>query len=92
MTGIAAKYGIGKPGADKPLQEHIGWYVKQGYHVVSQTEASAQLIKPKRFSLVWAFLWFLLAGVGVIVYLVYYLAKNDKTVYLSVSEGVVRTN
>lgn len=71
-----------KPKDDAPLQQQIDWYVGQGYRVMSQTETSAQLVKPKQFSFVWAFLWFLLLGVGLIVYLLYYASKKDQTVYL----------
>jgi len=59
------------------LQAEINQYVRKGYQVVSQTETTAQLVKPKRFSLVWFFLFF-----G-IFYLPYYIAKRDKTVYLT---------
>lgn len=78
-----------KPGPESPLQDHINWHVRQGYRVVSQTEASAQLVKPKSFSFVWAFLWFLLAGIGLVVYLIYYAAKKDQQVYLYVESGQV---
>jgi uncharacterized membrane protein len=80
---------LSRPKPNDPLQAHIDWYVQQGYRVVSQTEASAQLVKPKAFSFVWALLWFLLLGVGLIVYLLYYASKRDKTVYLTVADGAV---
>ena len=93
MTGLAAKWGIGKPSAEAPLQEHIGWYVRQGYRVASQTETTAQLVKPKRFSFVWALGWFLLFGIGLIVYLLYYAAKKDKAIYLTVqADGTVHVS
>ena len=90
MTGIAAKYGIGKPGADKPLQEHINWYVRQGYHVVSQTETAAQLVRQKRFSIMWFLLGLLAVGVGAVVYIIYFMMKRDATVYLTVQDGAVK--
>ena len=71
------------------LQTQINEYVSDGYHVQSQTETSAQLLKPKVFSFVWAFIWFLLLGVGVLVYIFYYMSKNDQTVYLYVENGQV---
>ncbi len=71
------------------LQTQINEYVRKGYVVQSQTETSAQLVKPKVFSFVWAFLWFLLLGVGVLIYIFYYMSKNDQTVYLSVENGQV---
>ncbi|RLC57766.1 MAG: hypothetical protein DRI30_03700 [Chloroflexi bacterium] len=46
-----SEWRIGKPRADKSLQDHINWYVKQSYHVQSQTETSVQLVNPKRPSL-----------------------------------------
>lgn len=59
-------------------------YVRRGYIVQSRTDTSAQLVKPKKFSFLWAFAWFLCFGVGLLVYLLYYWAKRDHTVYLSV--------
>jgi len=78
-----------RPKDTDPLSAHVAWFVSQGYRVQSQTDAAAQLVKPKVFSFVWAFLWFLGFGAGLIVYLIYYAAKNDKQVYLTVSDGKV---
>jgi len=73
------------------LQREISRYLKRGFRVVSQTETTAQLVKPKSFSFLWAFLWLLMLGVGLIVYLIYYWSKRDETVYLEVDElGRVR--
>ena len=74
-----------------PLQGHITEYVRKGYVVQSQTETSAQLVKPKVFSFVWSFLWFLLLGVGVLVYIFYYMSKKDQTVYLYMEDGKVKS-
>jgi len=68
------------------LQREINGYLKRGFRVVSQTETTAQLLKPKTFSLLWALLWFLLAGIGLLVYLIWYWAKRDETVYLEVDD------
>ncbi len=87
----AGEEGVDKPNADASLQEHIDWYVRQGYRVVSQTETSAQLIKPKQFSLVWAVIWLLVAFIGIVIYIFYYIAKKDTAVYLTVqSDGTIR--
>lgn len=61
------------------LQREIGRYVRKGFRVMSQTETTAQLLKPKKFSLIW---FFLLLG---IFYLPFYIAKKDKSIYLEVS-------
>lgn len=70
-----------------PLQQRIDWYVRNGYRVLSQTETAAQLVKPKTFSFPWAAAWFLLCGVGVLVYIFYYASKKDETVYLREEAG-----
>ncbi len=91
---IVAKWGVGRPKADAPLQEYINWYVSQGYEVVSQTETSAQLVRPKQLSFVWALLWTLVALVGFLVYIFYHLAiKKEKTVYLTIgADGKVKAS
>lgn len=68
------------------LQREISGYVKKGFRVVSQTDTTAQLVKPKTFSFLWALLWFLLLGVGLLVYLIWYWAKRDETIYLEVDD------
>jgi capsule polysaccharide export protein KpsE/RkpR len=37
-----------------------------------------QLVKPKKFSFIWALVWFLLFGIGLIVYLLYYGASATR--------------
>ncbi len=77
--------GKGLPEPEAPLQEHVDWYVGQGYHVISQTETSAQLVMPKQFSFVWAMVWILLALVGLLAYILYHLVvKKERTVHLTV--------
>ena len=78
---------MARPKPDQSLQEHINWYVGQGYLVQSQTETAAQLVKKKAFSFMWAFLWFLFFGIGLLIYIFYYMTKRDKLVYLTVVTG-----
>ena len=70
------------------LEERIGQLVRHGYRVISRTQTTAQLVKPKEFSLLWALLWLLVTlcvfGLGILIYLFYYLAQKDTTVYLEV--------
>lgn len=66
------------------LQREIVHYVGQGYLVVSQTEHSAQLKKTKTFSCLWAVLWFLFFGIGIVFYLIYFAAKRDSLIYIEV--------
>lgn len=67
------------------LAKEIQRYIKQGYRVVSQTETTAQLVRPRRFSCLAATLWTLLFGIGLIFYLFWYLGKKDDTIYLQVA-------
>ena len=84
---------LSRPKDDEPIQTHINWYINQGYRVMSQTDASAQLVKPKVFSFMWALIWLIVGlGIGLVLYLIYYASKKDKTVYLSVVDGKVRTS
>ena len=68
------------------LEDAIAYYVRQGYRVSSQTENTAQLIKPKQFSLLAAIILFLIYIIPFLLYLLYHLAQKDKTVYLVVNE------
>ena len=73
------------------LDREITKYIKRGFRVTARTDTTAQLIKPKKFSFLWAFLWLLCFGVGVFVYLIYYWSKRDETAYLEVtSYGKIR--
>src|SRR5215208_7153894 len=70
----------------RELEEEIAQYMHDGFFVRQRTATTAQLVRPKRFSFVWALLWFLVFGVGIIVYLIYYAAKQDEGRYVEVDE------
>lgn len=75
---------------EEQLAAEIRKYVAFGFRVVNQTPTTAQLVKPKEFSAVWAILWFLLCGFGVLVYIFYYMGQSDTTIHLSLTpEGGV---
>ena len=76
-------------GSSYVLSQEIARRTGEGWILVSQTGNGAQMRKPKQFSFVWAFIWFLLLVFGLLIYLVYYIAKNDELVYLSVQDGVL---
>jgi hypothetical protein len=69
------------------LEAEIARRTAQGWQVISKGVNEAQLRKPKQFSFVWAFLWFLVFGVGLIVYLLWHWAKRDQLIYLWVADG-----
>ena len=73
------------------LQQEINKYVKQDYRVVSQTDTTAQLVRPKKFSCLIAVLALLVVVIGFIIYLIYYASKKDDQIYIEVDEnGKVR--
>lgn len=68
------------------LEEAIGGYLRRGFFVRLRTPTTAQLVKPKKFSFISALLWFLLFGIGLLIYLFYYASQRDEGVYLQVDE------
>lgn len=73
---------MSSPRLDVPLEDRIQYYVRRGYQVVNRTDTTAQLVRAKSFSFWWATFWFLFFGFGIFLYLFYYLAKHDSTLYL----------
>jgi len=75
----------------RELEEEIAQYMRDGFFVRQRTAYTAQLLRPKRFSFIWALLWFLVFGIGIVVYLIYYAAKQDEGRYVEVDEyGAVK--
>jgi ABC-type Fe3+ transport system permease subunit len=68
------------------LQAEINRYVEMGYRLTSQTTRSAQLVKPKKFNIIWAIIWFVLAVFPFFIYLLYYTFKWDHQVIMTVDE------
>lgn len=68
------------------LEREVAAYSRRGYRVIAQTDTTAQLVKPKQFSFLWATVWFLMFGIGLLVYLFYYWSKQEEIVYLVVDE------
>ena len=66
------------------LDRTIQYWASKGYTLQTRTTTTAQLVKRKKFSGFFAFLWFLCFGVGIVVYLLYYLSKRDRWVYVSI--------
>lgn len=65
------------------LQREVNKYIGQGYRVVSQTDTTAQLVRPKQFSC----LWFLINAfliIGWIFYLLWYWSKREEQIYIEV--------
>jgi len=67
------------------LQHEIDKYITKGYRVISQTDTTAQLVKPKHFSCFW-FLFFVIFIIGWLIYLLWYLVQSEKQVYIEVDE------
>jgi len=68
------------------LNHLINRCVRQGYRVVSQTPTSAQLVMEKKFSCLIASLLFLFFAIPFFIYLFWYLAKREETLYLRLEQ------
>lgn len=66
------------------LDQEIAHYSRRGFTVLSRTETSASLHKPKRFHFALFVLGLLAFGVPGLLYLAWYLAQRDESLYLSV--------
>ncbi|MBN2002394.1 MAG: hypothetical protein JXA21_03465 [Anaerolineae bacterium] len=66
------------------LEGVILHYIRQGYRVIVETDNTAQLVKPKRFSLSLAIIGLFIYVVPFVIYLLYYLGQKDETVYVHV--------
>jgi hypothetical protein len=80
-----------RPGFDEPVSEaerrreleaEIAQYMSEGFFVRQRTATTAQLVRPKRFSFIWALLWFLVFGIGIVVYLIYYAPSRMRAATL----------
>jgi hypothetical protein len=69
------------------LDKEVQKYIWRGYRVVSRTPTTAQLVKPKQFSIILAILGLIIAVVGLVIYLIIYMAMRDSQVYLTVDEN-----
>ncbi len=70
--------------AKELLHATIGEFVVRGFTISAQTETTVQMVKPRRFDFLPALLWFLVFGVGVLIYVFYYMSKRDETVYIRI--------
>jgi len=84
-SGPTARSAAASPDTSTALQQSIVHWAAQGYVVQSQVGGQAQLLKRKQFSLLFALAWLLWCGVGILFYLVYYLAKSDESVLLTIA-------
>jgi hypothetical protein len=81
-------YGQIHPALAREIQKNV----RAGYRVIEQTQTSAQLVRPKKFSCMAASLSFLLVGVGLLFYLFWYWGKKEDVLYLQVvNDQVVYT-
>ncbi len=69
---------------NEAIQQEIIKRTKKGWRVISQSDESAAMVKPKKFSVGWA-----IVGLG-IFYCLYYWTKKEKIIYLSIADGRVQ--
>lgn len=66
------------------LKAQVRIAVEKGYHVVSQTQTAAQLMRKKQFSCLVATVLFLCFALPFFLYLFYYLGEKDESIYLDI--------
>lgn len=72
------------------LDAEVYRYIVAGYRLTARSPTTAQLVKPKSFDSGCAIFGLLFLLVGLLIYLLMYLAERDKAVYLSVDDtGVI---
>lgn len=69
----------------KDLKAQIKELTSKGYVVTVQDQTTAQLVRRKQFSCLVAALSFFFFGIGFLLYLFFYLAQSDDTIYLDLS-------
>ena len=69
------------------LRGEIARYVSRGYEVTTQTDDSAALVKRKRFSFLAFIVLFVLGVIPGIIYVAWYAAKKDDTIYLHLDDS-----
>lgn len=77
-------------GEERLLSAEIERRTARGWELVQRQALEAQMRRPKRFSFFWALVWFLLFGVGIIVYLLWHWAKRDELIFLRIENGELR--
>lgn len=61
-------------------------YIKEGYEQELRTERELKMIKRKKFSFLWSVLWFLFFGIGLLIYIFYYMSKKDEIIYIRIDK------
>ncbi len=79
------------PMAVAQMEAEIARLTRRGYVIVSRAETSAQLKRPKHFSIWWALFWLLVGGLGLPLYIGWYLlVKRDRVAFVRITpEGRV---
>lgn len=72
-------------GQSKLLLRVVGYYSQKGFRVTSQTDTTAQLLRPKQFNGCLAVFLFILAVLPFVIYLIYYLTSSDTVLYITVN-------
>lgn len=87
-VSTSERQGILQAEIDRLLAKGKAWDTGHGrWRLMSQTETTAQMVRPKTFSAAIAILWFVFVPViGLIFYVIYYAGKRDQHLYLTVDD------
>jgi hypothetical protein len=73
-------------GSARELEVAVANYSAQGYYLVTRTDTSATMRKPKQFNVLIAILGFLFCVVGLVIYAIVYAMQSDQVVEIRVVE------
>jgi hypothetical protein len=74
------------PMAVAQMEEEIARLTRRGYVIVNRAETSAQLKRSKHFSIWWALFWLLVGGLGLPLYIGWYLlVKRDRVAFIRIT-------
>jgi hypothetical protein len=73
-------------GSARELEVAVANYSSQGYYLVTRTDTSATMRKPKEFNVLIAILGFLFCVVGLVIYAIVYAMQSDQVVEIRVVE------
>lgn len=73
------------PSEKLDLISHL--YMLNGYEILDRDRLEIKVKRKKKFSYMSAFLWFLLLGVGLVIYILYYLFKGDDFETITIADN-----
>jgi hypothetical protein len=85
MTQTSSPRELSLPERKQILQNEMRRWLRFGYRVMSQTDTTAQMVRPHQFSFLLALI-LVFTLIGFVIYLLWYLTRRDESAFLEVTE------